>query len=114
MEVGGAKGAKIDISKSQPDALGWRGQKTPWLVARSYDGPLLIRGRRLDGSTGVRFALGYGDHRLRLFWADVPRRNVVAGYLGIPSSVLVREPGCYGFQIDGTSFSERLVVRVVS
>lgn len=114
MEVGGATGAKIDISKSQPDATGWRGQKTPWLVSRAYQGPLLIRGRRLDSSTGVRFALGYGDHRMRLFWSRVPRRNIVSGYLGIPSAVLVRRAGCYGFQIDGSSFSERLVVRVVS
>jgi hypothetical protein len=114
MEVGGARGARIDISQSQTDAAGWRGQKTPWLVSRSYRGPLLIRGRHLNGSAGVRFALGYGDHRVRLFWPRIPRKNVVAGYFGLPSSVLVRQPGCYGFQIDGSTFTEHIVVRVVS
>jgi hypothetical protein len=114
MEVGGVTGAKIDISQSVPDSAGWRGQKTPWLVTRAYRGPLLIRGRRLDGPTGVRFAVGYGDHRTHLYWSRVPRRNRVAGYFGIPSSVLVRTSGCYGFQIDGSSFTERLVLRVVT
>jgi hypothetical protein len=30
----------------------------------------------------------------------------------LASATLVRSPGCYGFQIDGTSFSHIIVVRI--
>jgi hypothetical protein len=113
MEVGGTTGSRIDVRQSQSDESGWYGQKTPWLVPKSYRGALLIRGRRLDGTTGVRFAFVYGDHRLNLWWPTVPRRNRVGGYFALASSVLVRRAGCYGFQLDGTSFSERIVVKVI-
>ena len=33
----------------------WSGFKQLWFVSPSYRGPVLIRGRRLDGSSWVRF-----------------------------------------------------------
>ncbi len=34
---------------------GWGGVKVIWIINPSYTGPLLIRGRQLDGSHEVRF-----------------------------------------------------------
>jgi hypothetical protein len=46
------------IYMGAPDATGWRGQKTPWLVPLTYDGPVLVRGARVDRAGPVRFAKG--------------------------------------------------------
>jgi hypothetical protein len=35
-------------------------------------------------------------------------------YRFLAASALFREPGCYGFQVDGTNFSAVIVMRVVS
>jgi hypothetical protein len=111
-QVGGATGGTIDVTQSLPDTRGWLGQKTPWLIRRPYNGPLLLRGARLDRPGPVRFALSYGQHlgALRL---PTPGEAAAAGYTGVPSSSLFRSGGCYGFQLDGLTFSDIVVVRVV-
>jgi hypothetical protein len=111
-QVGGATGGTIDVTQSLADTRGWRGQKTPWLIRRPYSGPLLLRGARLDRPGSVRFALSYGQHlgSLRL---PTPGEAAAAGYTGVPSTSLFRSGGCYGFQLDGLTFSEIVVVRVI-
>jgi hypothetical protein len=112
--VGGARGGMITIDWSLPDSQGWYGQKTPWAISRSYDGPLLVRGGRIGRRGQVRFAYAYGDHLPELEWAagadqgspPDPERRFLA------SETLFRKPGCYAYQIDGTSFSEIVVARV--
>jgi hypothetical protein len=94
----------------------WLGEKVFWYVLPSYRGPVLIRGRRLDG----RQVLGFNgnrrpDRELRIpphetvTWQGQPR-----GSRGIPSAVRVTAAGCYGFQIDGTNFSRVVVVRALT
>ena len=92
----------------------WAGQKVFWYVKPSYRGRILIRGRRLDGPQSLRFNGGRLPSReLRIHraetvsWAGQPR-----GSRGVPSGVRVRASGCYGVQIDGTTFS-RIVVFTV-
>jgi len=91
----------------------WFGEKVFWYVLPSYRGPVLIRGRRLDGPQKVGFNGGKLPHpELRIepgqtvTWERQP-----PGSRGVPSGVRVLEPGCYAVQIDGTSFS-RIVVFV--
>jgi hypothetical protein len=112
MGVGNAPPGVIDISESQADAQGWRGQKTPWAVRRRYRGPVLIRGERIDEAGVVKFALGYGQHLSELRWPA--GRSVISGgaYRWWASATLFRAPGCYAFQADGTSFSKVVVMRV--
>lgn len=92
----------------------WFGEKVFWYVLPSYRGPVLIRGRRLDGPQLVRFNGGkLPAPELRIepdetvSWQGQP-----PGSRGVPSSVRVMTPGCYGFQIDGTSFSRTVVFLV--
>jgi hypothetical protein len=104
----------ISIALSAHDSLGWQGQKTPWAVRRSYSGPILVRGARIGRRGQVRFAYGYGDHLRELHW-DVGADQGLPpdpGYRFLASETLFRAPGCYAFQIDGTSFSKVIVVRV--
>ena len=104
----------ISIALSARDSLGWYGQKTPWVIDRSYDGPILVRGARIGRRGQVRFAHGYGEHLRELEWeagadqGSPPDPN----YRFLASATLLRAPGCYAFQIDGDSFSKIIVVRV--
>jgi hypothetical protein len=87
---------------------GLRAHKTLWAVSPRYRGPLLIRGHRLDGRGGLRFWPG---RRRRMWWPGLwpkERRHWRYG----PSTTLIPGSGCYGFQIDGTTFSRRIVFAV--
>jgi hypothetical protein len=92
----------------------WHGQKVFWYVLPSYDGPVLIRGRRLDGPEWMRFDGGrLPAPELRIepgetvSWDGQP-----AGSRGRPSGVRVRASGCYGVQVDGTGFTRTIVFEV--
>jgi hypothetical protein len=106
--------ARLSIAQSARDSLGWQGQKTPWAIRRSYDGPILVRGARIGRRGQVRFAYGYGDHLRELLWNAGADQGLPPdpGFRFLASTTLFRAPGCYGFQIDGSSFSEIIVVRV--
>src|SRR5439155_15327929 len=99
--------ATRDVQSGGP----WFGDKVFWFALPSYRGPILIRGRRLDGPQIVRF----GGGKLPAAELRIERGESVSwqgqppGSRGVASGVRVRTPGCYGFQIDGTSFS-RVVV----
>jgi hypothetical protein len=112
--IGGAGPATINMIFSYPDELGWYGQKTPWWVSREYDGPLLVRGARIDRRGAVRFAKSYGDHLQELSWEAGVDQSLPPNpdYRFLASETLVRARGCYAFQVDGTSFSRVIVVRV--
>ena len=92
----------------------WYGQKVFWYVLPSYTGPVLLRGRRLDGPEWMRFDSGKlpGDE-LRItkgetvIWTGQP-----VGSRGRPSAVRVLAAGCYGVQVDGTTFTRTVIFRV--
>jgi len=92
----------------------WFGEKVFWYVQPSYRRPVLIRGRRLDGPQKLGFNGGkLPDPELRIEPGEtVTWQGQPPGSRGIASGVRVVAPGCYGFQIDGTSFS-RIVVVIV-
>jgi hypothetical protein len=92
----------------------WFGGKVFWYVLPSYRGPALIRGRRLDGPQMLRFNGGrLPAPELRIASNDtVSWQGQPPGSRGVASGVRVLTPGCYGVQIDGTSFSRTVVFRV--
>jgi hypothetical protein len=85
----------------------WGGQKVLWFVRPEYKGPVLVRGRQLDGPHLVRFDFGV-----------LPPKEIRIGLLAPgddlrdrPSFTRLRAPGCYGYQIDGVGFSRVIVFR---
>jgi len=105
--LGGSEG----VLSATPDTQyggPWAGGKVFWYVKRSYRGRVLIRGRRLDGPQSLGFngdkLPAAGELRLES-WDTVSWKGQIPGSRGIASTVRVRTPGCYGVQIDGTTFS---------
>ncbi|MET0729570.1 MAG: hypothetical protein ABWZ03_00130 [Solirubrobacterales bacterium] len=97
-----------------PERPGWLAGKLFWYVEPEYRGRVLIRGRRIDGQGPLQFEVrratelrvGIGE---TVRWHGQPR-----GSRGVPSGVLVKTPGCYAVQVDGTDFSRRIVFRATS
>ena len=84
----------------------WSGQKVMWILNPAYHGRILIRGRQLDGPNELRFDDGLVPPR---------EKRVVSGGLvvGWASDTRIRAEGCYGYQIDGKSFSRVIVFHAV-
>lgn len=86
----------------------WSGQKVVWYVDRdAYQGPLLIRGRQVDGMDTLRFDSELVPPReIRV----LPESRVRGGATRVRKA---RSRGCYAYQVDGTSFSSLLVFEAV-
>jgi hypothetical protein len=99
-----ATGSNVSMDSS------WFGPKTLWYVVPAYRGPVLLRGSRLDGPGPV----GFGEQPLvsALIIPPGPTLNEADGYRTSPGGTNVMRPGCYGVQVDGTSFSYVIVVEI--
>lgn len=101
--------------RSEFAGIVWSGQKVLWLIAPSYRGPLLIRGRRLDAPGTLRFDRGkVPPAELRIparSQGGYPPGSKLVGQRYRPSYTRLRAPGCYAYQIDGTTFSRVIVFR---
>jgi hypothetical protein len=83
-----------------------------WFSVPAYQGAWVVRGRQLDGTSPLLF----GDPpnvTTSLVVPPVPTLNTYAGYRTVPMGFLVRGPGCYGAQVDGSGFSYDIVFRAV-
>ena len=100
----------------QPD--GWLPLKVLWVAAPQYQGPVLVRGRQLDDPQNAlqltTSSTGGGDapqEEPRLFASNVLPQ---AGWRNWPSHTLIRNPGCYAYQVDGEGFSYSVVFQAVA
>jgi hypothetical protein len=90
----------------------WSGNKVLWWVSGRYHGPVLIRGRQLDGPYLLRFDDGVvPPTEIRI--QPGPGYGPWKGARDHPSFTRVRVTGCYGYQIDGIGFSRVVVFRAV-
>ncbi len=88
---------------------GWYVLKTLWFATPEYKGPILIRGRQLDGENPLAF--GEGPQLLDPQLARGKTLNGGHGFRTWPGGTWVRAPGCYGWQVDGRNFSRTIVFR---
>jgi hypothetical protein len=95
---------------SAPDR-GWYSFKTLWFTEPSYQGPVRIRGARVDGQGQVAF--GERADAGELVIPPGPTVNSGAGYREAPGGTWIREPGCYAWQVDGVGFSTVIVFSAV-
>jgi hypothetical protein len=71
----------------------WFGQKVLWIVARTYSGPVLIRGRQLDGPNELRFDEGLRPPReMRIPRSARPEPRGRPSYTrcGLPAATPIR------------------------
>jgi hypothetical protein len=90
----------------------WHAVKVLRAADPSYLGPVLVRGRRIDGAGVLRFSQGgvlSGPEELRL-----DAGGPAAIERTWPSYTLVQTTGCYAYQIDGTSFSATVVFEITN
>ncbi len=93
--------------------------KVLWAMPINLAGPVLIRGRQLDGGGTVTFAVGdnapANDLVLDPSTAASMSKNGVTtqsldgGWYGIPTSSSFTAAGCYGFQIDSAHGSDIVI-----
>ena len=93
------------------DVSGWYGIKTHWLITPSYSGWVVVRAEQLDASAPVA-ALGEAGIGPVMI-PPGPTSNTFQGWRQQPSGTYVKEPGCFGFQIDGSTFQEHLILKAV-
>lgn len=104
----------------QPSA--WPASRTVWISSPRYRGPVLVRGRRVDGRARIgfghapapteelRLSAGSWEERTARFrpW----QRAVEKGWRFADVPARIRKSGCYAFQIDGRSFSDVILFGV--
>ena len=91
----------------------WQGGRVTWASASTYTGPVLIRGGRLGATGAVGFGAGHVPvDALQLLAPGMGAPTPPGGGREWPSFTRVQAPGCYGYQVDGTDFSEVIVFRV--
>lgn len=92
---------------------GWQLSKTPLWSDTGYEGPLLLRGGRIDKTGPMRFDMPefVGDHMpTRLYFSAAERRyEPPADEWLTHFNVAVRSAGCYAYQVDGDGFSYHVV-----
>jgi hypothetical protein len=91
---------------------GWYAIKSDFVSAPAYQGPFLIRAKRLDRPGPIRL----GATPSQRSWTIVPAGptvNGAAGWRDVPAETFVKAPGCYGWEADGLTFSETIIVRVL-
>ena len=92
---------------------GTLGAKVAWIASPDYRGPALVRGSRIDATGDMLFDPGYGPTTAGLHFdydTGVRAAGFDEGWRFLPSTVLIRAPGCYAFQIDGIDWTATIVM----
>jgi hypothetical protein len=77
------------------------------MVAPDYAGPIIVRGRQLDGPNGSAFGTEQGT-------GDISDNAVLPGQWRTWGGRVSGPPGCYGLQVDGEGLSEVIVFAINS
>jgi hypothetical protein len=107
--------AQLTVQTDTQHGGPWLTTKLFWYVRPRYRGPVLIRGRQLDGTHPLGFNGGTLPRwELRIHIGETVDWTGRPSYgRGVPSNIRALVPGCYGVQIDGTRFSRVVVFRVI-
>lgn len=89
----------------------WGGEKVLWVAPPGFAGPVLVRGRQLDGPNEVRFGGGLDPPGELFLDDDLAVAPSPSGWTNWPSYTRVRAPGCYAYQIDTAEGTAVIVFR---
>ena len=90
----------------------WLALKTHFFSSPGYQGPVLVRTKRLDRDGPIILG-GRPTEAAPLLVPGGPAANGLEGWREFPYSTFVKAPGCYAWQVDGRTFSEIIVVRML-
>jgi len=95
----------------------WGGQKVIFFINPTYQGPVLIRGRQLDGPGMIRFN-GSNDPPNVSDQALLTELRLMGDMGGAPwpsggSYTRLQTPGCYAYQVDGLTFSYSIIFKAI-
>jgi hypothetical protein len=96
---------------SNTTTAGWLAIKSLWISEPSYQGPFLVRIRRLDG-LGPAGLLE--DPTVTSFFVPAGPTPIsfTDGYRTITGGTWVKTPGCVAWQVDGLTFSHVIVIQL--
>jgi hypothetical protein len=86
----------------------WAESKVLWMARPSVRGNVAIRGRQIDGQNWIGF--GKADNPEFVLQWEIGSQS---GWGSLPSTIRIRAPGCYAFQVDGQPGSEAITFQVV-
>ena len=97
---------KSDLANSE----GFYSAKVRWVGDPGYEGPALVRGGRIDKPGELR--LQGGDQQSSRSQTDMAL-TAYPGWNDWPASTLVRNAGCYAYQVDGINFTKIIIFAAV-
>jgi hypothetical protein len=115
----------VGPARGSQGAAAWGYQFAMFIIASSYEGPVLARGARLDGAhlDGAYTLLFNGG--LDQLSGFSPMTTTLLSQLRLeggpafgapwptfPTYLRMQAPGCYAVQLDGVAFSEVIIFRV--
>lgn len=106
---------RVDFGTST--APGWYALETIWYALPSYKGPFVVRAAKIGPRGPIEVVPGANGHEPGagplVVSAGPTRFDTYGGYRTRPDSTWVKGPGCYAWQVDGSSFSNLIVVDLV-
>lgn len=95
---------RLHADDREPD--GTYVKKVRW-IGVGYTGPVLVRAARIDGPGSASAKFSYtGEPRDGGHYAELTNPES-----DLPATTTVGGPGCYAYQVDGTTFSVTIVFR---
>lgn len=100
----------------------WGGQSVFWAIRPEAYGPVLVRGRQVDGPNALRFNGGVDQQNYVGSWSAaplLPELRLLGSYDAVSwfywgSFMRLSAPGCYAYQVDGLTFSYVFIFQAVS
>lgn len=114
----------VGLTFGQPLLIGSPGTaKILWALPIDVEGPVLVRGRQIDGNGAVRFIVGDAAPTEELSLTSelaaaidkngISTKLLDGGWYGIPTSTTFTNAGCYGFQIDSAAGTSTVVFTTI-
>lgn len=99
----------------------WGGQSVMWVIRPEAYGPVLVRGRQIDGPNALRFNGGVDQQNYVGSWSAAPLLSELrlrGSYDAVSwfywgSFMRLSAPGCYAYQVDGLAFSYVFIFQAV-